>query len=312
MQCAQAKPDLSTRLAQWLDGSEAPRTADSGGAGTVPRSGTVLPRQYSNNCTAHEGKPAANGRKTAFALEANVEAFLRLVGLPRVGFLTLTFAEHITCRKEAQKRWHSLRTHVLKKRYGRILRVFERQHSGRIHYHVLVELNADVRSGFNFDEAAQRRYGSANAALRAEWAFWRKTAPRFKFGRTELLPIKNAAAMGKYVGKYIGRHLDARLVEDKGVRLVQCSAGWKRASSCFAFNSPGSWCYRAKLRQFAIKRGCISMPQLREMFGRSWAHQFREVIAAEVLRFYPSSAHARADGRDCTGIPEDATNLFFA
>jgi hypothetical protein len=117
--------------------------------------------------------------------------------------------------------------------------------------------------------------------------------------------------MGKYVGKYIGKHLDVRLPEDKGVRLVQCSAGWKAASSCFAFNSPGGWCYRSKLRQFAIKRGCMSMAQLSEMFGRSWAHQFREVIAAEVLRFYPTYAHARADGRDCTGIPEHAKNLFF-
>jgi hypothetical protein len=309
---ASAKTDLSTRFQAWLGGSEAEHPGGNRPGGGVPRSGTPLPCLNSNNCTSHEGKSYGTGRKTAFALERNVEAFLEKTGIERAGFLTLTFAEHIVDRKEAQKRWHSLRTHVLKRRYLRILRVFERQKSGRIHFHVLVALAGDIRSGFLFDDAARGVYRSANAALRAEWAFWRKTAPRFGFGRTELLPIKNAAAMGKYVGKYIGKHLDVRLPEDKGVRLVQCSAGWKAASSCFAFNSPGGWCYRSKLRQFAIKRGCISMRQLREMFGRSWAHQFREVIAAEVLRFYPTFAHARADGRDCTNIPDDAVNLYFA
>ena len=279
----------------------------SGGAGCAP-----LPSHNSNNCTVLPGKTAANGRKSAYCLEQNVLAFLAVVGVERVGFLTLTFADHVIDRKEAQKRWHSLRTHVLRKRYGRILRVFERQHSGRIHYHVLVELPNDIRTGFNFEELKQRRYGSANAALRAEWAFWRRTAPRFGFGRTELLPIRKPEAMGKYVGKYIGKHLDARLVCDRGARLVQCSRGWKRASSSFAWVSPGSWLYRQKLRQWAFKRGCVNLGQVRESFGRHWAFHHREVILAEPLRWYPSIAYALADGRDCTGLPWDATDLRFS
>jgi hypothetical protein len=176
---------------------------------------------------------------------------------------------------------------------------------------VLVALRSDIREGFVFDDAARGVYRSANAALRAEWSFWRKTAPRFGFGRTELLPIKNAQAMGKYVGKYIGKHLDARLIQDKGVRLVQCSAGWKSCSSTFAFNSPGSWVFRQKLRQFAIKRGCTSMLQLKRLLGRSWAHRFRDVINAETLHWYPTFAHARADGHSCSGIPDDSTEIFI-
>jgi hypothetical protein len=244
-------------------------------------------------------------------LEQNVIAFLLITGLERVGFLTLTFAEHITDRKEAQRRWHSLRTSILKKRYGRILRVFERQHSGRIHFHVLIALPDDIRTGFSFDDAARGVYRSANAALRSEWAFWRRTAPRYGFGRTELLPIKNPAAMGKYVGKYIGKHLDVRLFEDKGVRLVQCSQGWKSTSSQFSWNSPGAWCYRQKLRSFAVKRGCGSMADLSRLLGRSWGHTHRDVIALEPLRFYPTCAHARADGRNCKGIPAGATDIWF-
>ncbi len=292
------KPGLSTRPDAIPDGPEQRCPVDTGSEPDAPLCGApALPRLNSNNCTALPAKPYRNGRKTAFALEQNVEAFLLKTGLGCVGFLTLTFAEHITDPKEAQKRWHSLRTHILRHRYVRILRVFERQKSGRIHYHVLIALQDDIRSGFRFDDAARGIYRSANAALRREWAFWRKTAPLFGFGRTEVLPIKNAQAVGKYVGKYIGKHLDVRLPADKGVRLVQCSSGWKRASSTFAFNSPGSWCYRAKLRQFAIARGCFSMLQLRIRFGRSWAHSYRDSILAETLQWYPSDAHARADGR---------------
>ncbi len=277
---------------------------DEGGG--APRSGASLPCRNSNNCTDHPAKSYGNGRKTAFALEQNVTAFIKVTGLGRVGFLTLTFADHVTDRKEAQKRWHSLRTHVLKKRYCRILRVFERQVSGRIHFHVLVALPDEIRDGFSFDDASRGVYRSANAALRREWAFWRRTAPRFRFGRTELLPIKNPEAMGRYVGKYIGKHLDARLEQDKGARLVQCSTGWKVASATFAFNSPGGWVWRSKLRHWAVVRGCYSLEHLRERFGRRWAHRYREEIHGTELHWYPTGAHARADG---VNVPLDSTDI---
>jgi hypothetical protein len=308
---ASAKTELSTRLQHWLAGSDALKRGTGGVGGEAPEGRSPLPRQDSNNCNELPGKSYGNGRKTAFALEQNVVAFLLVTGIARVGFLTLTFADHVTDPKEAQRRWHSLRTAILKRRYLRILRVFERQKSGRIHFHVLVALRDDIRTGFCFDDAARGVYRSANGALRSEWAFWRRTASLYGFGRTELLPIKSPGAMGKYVGKYIGKHLDARLPEDKGVRLAQCSQGWKAASSQFSWNSPGAWCYRQKLRSFAVKRGCGSMADLRRLLGRSWGHTHRDAIALEPLRFYPTCAHARADGRNCNELPEDATDIWF-
>ncbi len=235
-----------------------------------------------------------------------MRAFIKKSGANHVGMLTLTFADHVTDPKEAQRRFHSLRTHVLKKRYCRILRVFERQKSGRIHFHILVALSGDIRTGLSFDEVSRRIYSSANAALRAEWAFWRRTAPRYGFGRTELLPIKRIEAMGSYMGKYIGKHFDARLLQDKGIRLAQCSAGWKSASSTFAFNSPGSWVWRSKLRVWAVSRGCYSLQNIREQFGRRWAYRHREEINDIALSWYPTGAHARADGHH---FPLDATNV---
>ena len=53
-------------------------------------------------------------RKSTAALEMNVKAFIETFGLDKVGFLTLTFADDVTEPKEAQRRFHSLRTNFLK------------------------------------------------------------------------------------------------------------------------------------------------------------------------------------------------------
>jgi len=75
-------------------------------------------------------------------------------------------------------------------------------------------------TGCDFTAIATRDYRSASAALKSEWEFWRETAPRYGFGRTELMPIKSTAeGISKYVGKYIAKHIDARIEKDKGAIL---------------------------------------------------------------------------------------------
>jgi hypothetical protein len=267
----------------------------------------ALPCQNSNNCTKDLGRLQSNHRKTAFALAENVGWMCRHFGLGRVGFLTLTFADQVLSPSEAQRRYRSLRVHVLKTRYVAFLRVFERQKSGRIHYHLLVVLREEIRSGFNFPEAASGTYRSANEALRREWAFWRATAKRYGFGRTELLPVqKTDEAIGRYVGKYIAKHIGARQEADKGVRLVDYSLGWKQVSTRLAWNSPGSWCWRSKLRQWAVKQGCFSLSQLRSLKGPRWAFYNSTAISAEQLSWYPTGRQARADGHN---VPEDCTDI---
>lgn len=232
--------------------TEAPaHRAVGAGAGAGP-----LPCQNSNNSTeappGHAPKGAevgdiSRGARTAFALQLNVQAMCSEWGLERVGFLTLTFAQHILCPREAQRRMNSLTTHVLRPRYGRCIRVIERQKSGRIHYHLLVALAADIRTGCDFEAFAKGDYRSAPAALRAEWSFWRQTARRYGFGRTELLPVRSSTeAIGRYVGKYIAKHLGKREPRDKGVRLVTYT-GAQAASVRFAWVSPGATAWRQKL-----------------------------------------------------------------
>lgn len=266
------------------------------GARSAPPEGpapSALPCLDSNNST--EGTPEAGltpkefpsaAKRTAFALQLNVAGFVQRHGLERCGFLTLTFADHVTNPEESQRRLNSLMTHVLRPRYGDAVRIYERMKSGRIHYHLLVPVQVDIRTGVDFAAIGAGDYRSAGAALRAEWAFWRRTAKLYGFGRTELLPIKSTEeAVAKYLGKYIAKHFDAREEADKGVRLVAYS-GRRVATTRFAWASPGAALWRAKLRGFVqclVDSDALPEPTfaaMRKKFGKRWAYKLRDVIAA--------------------------------
>lgn len=60
---------------------------------------------------------------------------------------------------------------MLRDRYPERIRVRERHKNGAIHYHLIVVLPEDIRTGFDFDGISKRDYSSASAYLKAEWAF---------------------------------------------------------------------------------------------------------------------------------------------
>jgi hypothetical protein len=157
-------------------------------------------------------------------------------GIECIGFLTLTFADDVQCHKEATKRFNSLATNVLKKKYKSWIRVSERQKSGRWHFHLIVVCNGDIKRGLKFDELKNKNYKSANKALRGEWSFWRDVAKKYNFGRTELLPIrKSGEAVAAYMSKYLSK--GERKDEDKGARLVSYSSKVLRVCT-----QSFSWC----------------------------------------------------------------------
>ena len=96
-----------------------------GGPGCAARTAArpaALPCLKSNNSTDRDTDAAAHRltgghMRTAFALEENVKLMAENFGINRLGFLTLTFADLVTSIKEAQRRFNSLRTHVLSVRY---------------------------------------------------------------------------------------------------------------------------------------------------------------------------------------------------
>ena len=277
--------DGSTEAQRMADAPDDPRTA--AGRGGIEE-GAGLPCLSSNNSieTHQSSRLSTQHRKAAAALMWNVRALCERHGIDRVGFLTLTFADHVTDVREASKRFNSLASNVLNGRYADWVRVLERQKSERIHYHLLVALSQDIRTGVDFGALANRDYGTAGKGLRGEWAFWRSTARKYRFGRTELLPIKSSEeAIGRYVGKYIGKHLEARKEADKGARLVAYSAGARMAVTRFSWTSTGAQEWRRKVRTFAWmmfqSQGIPpTMHGLRVALGPRWAYRWREFILA--------------------------------
>ena len=155
-------------------------------------------------------------RKSTAALEMNVKAFIEAFGLDKVGFLTLTFADDVTDPKEAQRRFHSLRTNFLKRHFPEYVCVYERTKKGRIHFHLLVNTRLNIRRGLNFRQIAAGNYKTANPYLRHLWTLLRENVGKYGFGRTELLPVKtNSKGLSRYVSKYIAKHINSRLTESE-------------------------------------------------------------------------------------------------
>jgi hypothetical protein len=196
----------------------------------------------------------------------------------------LTFADHWGGDwDEAQRRFHSLATNVLRKRYEKVIVVGERMpKSKEPHLHLAVVLPNDIRTGADFDAFKRRDYRSANTALRAEWAFWRKSAKAYGFGRVETLPIKSTAeACARYFGKYISKCIGTREERDKGRRLVRYlgyKAGDRKAHCRFGWNTLGGRMWRAKLRIFAEHYGLREYEDFARICGRRWAYHLQEAI----------------------------------
>jgi hypothetical protein len=230
----------------------------------------------------------------AFEIECLVTEF----GIERIGFFTLTFKDHVTDLREAQKRFRSLRAHVIVKRYKRAIGVWERHKSGRIHFHLVVVLEKDILTGADFAAFKRKDYCSANSALRAEWAFWRQTCPRYRFGRHELMPVKsNAKGISRYVGKYISKHITQRLPEDKGARVVRFigyKPGMRRISRKFSWNTTNGWLWRHKVAAFAGRHGLTGIEQMKMFLGPHWAYHFQSQILSEELEgaVFPSRTAA--------------------
>ena len=285
------------------------------GAGCPASAGLPpLPCLGSNNSTGTPQKQSApeNGNppsvpvaksayKTEFCLKENIRLAVEKYGIEHLGFFTVTFAKPVFSAKTAQRHLNSLLTHVIRSRYGnRYIIVFERHESGAIHFHFVVFVEKDIRTGFDWDLArqayeAQRQRNFAVAGrlwtaaaekaengdfLRGEWKFWREARKRYRWlGRCQMLPIRSTAeAVAKYTGGYIAKHMQHRREEDKGVKLVRYGKGMHWARSRIAFNSPHAWLWREKLKMFALQNGCGSLEALKRKFGKRWSYRCAAAI----------------------------------
>lgn len=249
----------------------------------------------SNNCTGvHPRSRSRNVTQTpqqyksVAALVMNVHGMFARYGISRLGFLTLTFRGNVQSAKVAQSRFRSLRAHVLGSRYLAHIRVFERQRSGRIHYHLLVALDRDIRTGFDFTAAEQGDYSTAPDALRAERAFWRSKAIAYGFGRTEIMPIRTERdAIAHYLAKGLSEAAKHRAICDKGIRLVEYSKTARIANTRFSWLTEGGRQWRIKVaifssvvaKAFALER-VPDLDELDQILGPRWTWYYRQFITS--------------------------------
>ena len=241
-------------------------------------------------------------RRMAFVLACEVRALAKDFGLERLGFLTLTIGgKQSPCQADLQERFHSFETNELVNRYSRSIWVVERgTKNGRLHMHGVVVCGCDIRTGVDFERIGGGDYRSANLALRSEWAFWRKTARAYGFGRTEVLPVKTTVeGVAYYLGGYIGKNVKHRVEFDKGARLVHYGGfgpGERRASTRLAWNTDNAWLWRQKLAAFAQRMGVKDFADLQKAFGPRWAwHLQGSIIAEHITGEFPSEAVARRE-----------------
>jgi hypothetical protein len=209
-----------------------------------------------------------------------VEGLARRYSLERLAFLTLTFVENIVDKNEAERRYNSLKTNVLDKRYPQpLIVILERQDRGAWHFHLLVVVPVDIRTGFDHDAVDRKDYRSACPWLREEWRLWREDiAPGYGFGRCEMRPVKKTGdIMALYLAKYIGKCLQNRLESDKGKRLVRYghyrpggrgTASLRIVQGRFKRHTPYTQVFRWKLRKWALEHGCFRYENLTKCFGK--------------------------------------------
>lgn len=128
--------------------------------------------------------------------------------------LLITFKSAIYNSAFCRKKWHSFQRRVLAKLFVAGLRVTSRCDNNRIHLHVAVVCNNDIRSGFDWGHwdqyqrcktAADKRrcwkllYCSFNDELKQLYKQLRIAARNYGFGHLKLLPVrKNIDALKNY------------------------------------------------------------------------------------------------------------------
>lgn len=262
------------------------------------------PCLFSNNSTesvktSHSGQVKSETvrlssyhKKQAETLSSNVRRLVEIESLSinHVAFLTLTFQENITDHKEAYRRFRSFNSHFLVPHliYGQWVSVKEHQARGAWHFHMIIQLTEDIRTGFDFDlfdewldgPRLKGTFPTGNDVLRSLWVELGQVLPEYRFGKIFTLePIRsNAEAVSRYVGKYVSKQIGQRSDSDKGVRLINYSKGWLKNSVQLAWFNDNSTLWREKVSIFARLNGCQEMYQLSEKLGPDWAYRYTQEI----------------------------------
>ncbi len=247
-------------------------------------------------------------KKQAHTLMSNVKRFFCLIpSTSHALFLTLTFKDHITDFKEASRRFNSMAKHLFKESglYGvHWIRSAERQKSGRMHYHLLIETKKEVSSGWDWsgyqegmkakkegktfavvNALCKKTYVTRNAALKEIWDANTLAMANYGFGVSSALPIRsNEEAVAFYIGKYVSKHVGAREKRDLGMRLITYSQGWGKNSMKISWYNKNSIEWRRKTEKFirytigSTGKSARDHHRMSQIHGKRWVWKFREEI----------------------------------
>lgn len=248
------------------------------------------------------GGPSKAELKTDFVLEMNLEKFFKVYPIERIGLQTHTFDPSVTEPKEAGIRFNSFRTNFFCNFYDAYIKVTEPHKDGRPHFHILVALKFDIRTGFDWlsYQQAQQEYAkngrskefyrltraysqSATPELREYWKLLRNACATHRMGRSEILPIrKNTEATGYYIREYLTKGNIHRTGPWKGARLVSYSAGFERVANCqFSWVDQGAK-WRNYVGQVCTLLSIKDLEELHHQFGNKWAHQIYRCLILEM------------------------------
>jgi hypothetical protein len=259
-----------------------------------------LPRQININSNENQ-PPNANQltpyrAKKRFAVQKDVEGFARQWGEDSCGELTLTFAENITEKAEASRRFNSLRPALFALGVLSFIGCWERQMRGAWHLHLLIALAHPVRNQPDARVYLQKLRDIICGTAENEHRDGLLVKRGFGYIH-HLAPIKKTAArFAGYFTSYLTKTWKALQGEKKRVRLITYSKNILRCASVhFSWNGPGGINWRRKKRMFAFSCGCFTLEMAKENLGATWEYKYRLEIAAQKLPQYDSPECMIAD-----------------
>ena len=279
----------------------------SGGTG-----GSPLPCLREHNCDRidknYEQKVTARlsrSRKSQATLKENLLLMIKLFGIEKIGFLTLTFGKGLRYNSKkdiliANRRWHNLCRRVLPEIIGEgtpWVIAIEPTGRGRIHFHAVIVLKKDIRQGFDFEtakktpqevlnsmpEVARRKFWreiTTNQDLKGYWKLLREKCPKYGFGIHQLLPVMYPDRMADYIGKYLTKE-EVMLASPLGCRRLRYSENWSQVvyhekkqdekgreyTQIYRRLKPGDW-VKSSGKPFNWRLGCTRFAVIH---GTTWA-----------------------------------------
>jgi hypothetical protein len=253
-------------------------------------------------------KPTNKQSKTFKVLDMNAKNWMKIYGKEKIGILTLTFKENLTCMKEAQRRWNSFSRQFNKHdKFQLLVKVAEPQKRGAVHYHCLIKTQGNIRGNIDWEiyekmgkadtTAEKRKLGqqlgkSATSHLVELWSWLRKTTKATGFGRTELMPLKKPDHIKNYIGKYLEKDMKENSLKQDGknsnMRLITYGKNApKVANQQFSWVNGKASIFRRKLKTYCEARGIKDKNELVQLFGKSWSFNlYKDIMNDRVLGMY--------------------------